>query len=173
MTYELNNEEGDRGDRREPHQLRPLKGGRYKTVLHGPPGTEIGDLHCDLEPYVEGEQPAMISHSGWMPDEVQAEMLAAGAHVRLSVWQHPIPPLAVSVEGPVCECHGEEMSFLKPEGETLFFACRHKVGEVMEDPSSPDIARLRREASGATAYDQLRRDFTPGEPEPEQDGFGA
>lgn len=86
-----------------PHQLVPMLGGRYKTVLKGPPGTGIGDLHCDLEPYIEGDRPATVSHSGWAVSEEQIEMLKAGAHIRLGVHQHPIPPLHVAVEPPVDE----------------------------------------------------------------------
>lgn len=97
-------------------QLHPLKGGRYKTVLYGPEGTDIGDLHCDLEPYVEGDRPAIVSHSGWMPSEEHVKMMAAGAHVRLGVFQHPIPPLAVSIEPPVCSCHDMPMDWHGDDG---------------------------------------------------------
>jgi hypothetical protein len=126
------------------YQLTPLKGGRYVTVLHGPPGTDVGDLHCDLEPYMEGGQPAIISHSGWLPTEEQIRRLKAGAHIRLAVFQHPIPPLAVSVEEPVCACHGHPMTLA---GEA--FVCRYS------DPA--DVEQVDKQE----AEDQVRRDFSP------------
>lgn len=128
-------------------QLTPVKGGRYTTVLHGPPGTDIGDLHCDLEPYMEGGRPAVISHSGWLPTEEQLRWLQAGAHIRLAVFQHPIPPLAVSVEEPVCECHGHPMAFA--DG---MFVCRHT------GPQPPTT-----KAEKSQAEDDVRRDFSPGD----------
>lgn len=99
MTYEPTEDP----DKYPDHQLTPLKGGRYTDIFHGPLGTDVGDLYCDLEPYFEGEKPAIINHSGWLASEEQARQLEAGAHIRLSVWSHPIPPLAVSVEPPVCD----------------------------------------------------------------------
>ncbi len=133
--YRLTEEEGGQHG---PHQLLPLAGGRYKNVFHGPVGTDIGDLHCDLEPYVgvEGE-PVVVNHSGWLPNEEQVMKLLAGAHVRLAVWQHPIPPLAVCVEHPICACHGDEMVWV---GESFF--CPHE--------EAPD-----------DALEQARKDFTP------------
>lgn len=143
MTYEIANPDDPRyGD----EQLRPLKGGRYKTVFKGPPGTEIGDLHCDLEPYIEGDRPAVINHSGWQPNEQQVAMLAAGGHVRLAVYQQPIPPLAVSVEPPVCTCHDLEMWWAP--GARRFICqkeAEHAYAEAVDD----------------RAEDQVRRDFRP------------
>lgn len=118
-----------------PTQLVPLGGGRYITVFHGPEGSDVGDLHCDLEPYNEDGIKGIKNHSGWKPDEAQVAMLAAGAHVRLSVYQHPIPPLAVSIEPPVCECHGEKMDFYF-DGEEGSFTCRHISGGDTDEPSS-------------------------------------
>lgn len=123
------------------HQLVPLKGGRYKTILKGPPGTEIGDLHCDLEPFVAYGAPVTISHSGWQPSAEQVRMLASGAHVRLSVWQHPIPPLAVAVEPPICRCHSEPCAWL---GGT-FVCSQQTTAEALE----------------AEALNRAKRDFTP------------
>lgn len=117
-------------------QLQPMKGGRYNSVIKGPPGTEIGDLHIELEPYMEGEQPAMITHSGWWPDEMHVRMLTAGAHIRLVVYQHPIPPLAVAVEPPVCGCHGEPMTF---DASDDVYTCSHV--RTLGDPP-PNTAAL-------------------------------
>jgi hypothetical protein len=133
-------------------QLVPLVGGRYTTVFHGPPGTDIGDLACDLEPYMEGGEPAIINHSGWSLTEAQVKALEAGAHIRLSVWQQPIPPLAVSIEPPVCHCHGEPMHY--EEDESGFY-CRHQPTAGHAVPTDPLAA--------------AKLEFKPGEPEPDDE----
>lgn len=118
MTYQpTENHEADGF----PHQLDPLKGGRYTSVFHGPPGTDVGDLHCDLEPFMMEDGPVTINHSGWMPTMEHVAQLESGAHIRLTVWQHPIPPLAVSVEPPVCSCHDEPMQW---DPEDRGYYCR-------------------------------------------------
>lgn len=102
------------------HQLIPQKGGRYTMVFHGPPGTDVGDLHCEL---AEDDSGNVVNSSGWRPTDDQVEMLVAGAHVRVALWTHPIPPMAISVEPPVCLCHGLPMLFDAPEGAfTCLFA---------------------------------------------------
>lgn len=131
-------------------QLHPLKGGRYKTVFHGPEGTDIGDLHCDLEPYFQGERPAVVNHSGWMPNEEQVKMLEAGAHVRLAVWQQPIPPLAVSVEPPVCDCHDMPMDW---HGDDGGFYCSQMPTLGEDDSDGFDAAK--REFNPASGEDDL------------------
>lgn len=120
------------------HQLIPQKGGRYTTIFHGPPGTDVGDLHTDLEPVgAEDGSIYMINHSGWRPDEEQIAQLEAGAHVRVSLWTHPIPPMAVSIEPPVCSCHGEAMRF---DRDDLGFYCSSLI-----DPAPVDAFKAARE----------------------------
>lgn len=114
MSYEV-----DERDDYPAHQLLPLKGGRYKDIIYGPAGTDIGNLYTDREPYMEGDRPAVVTHSGWKLTEEQLAYLADGGHIRLAVFQHPIPPLAVSVEPPVCDCHGESMNWSPEDG----FSC--------------------------------------------------
>jgi hypothetical protein len=142
QPYEI----ADPDDGYHPAQLRPVKGGRYVKVFHGPPGTDVGDLHCDLEPYMEGDRPAIINHSGWMPSDDQLAQLAAGGHVRLSVFMHPIPPLAVWVEPPVDD-QGRPLVWV-PQLQA-FLAPEH-AGEHM----ASEEARKRAEAD-------VRRDFRP------------
>jgi len=136
-------------DRHGTHQLPPIKGGRYDEIIHGPPGTDVGDLHIELEPLVfEDEHPTTVTHSGWFVREEHAKMLEAGAHVRLSVWQHPIPPLAMSIEPPVCECHGEPMVWNDhDEG----FYCAHLT--TLDSTATGEPAR--------TALDKAHQDFKP------------
>ncbi len=98
----------------------------------------------------------MVVHSGWMPNEEQVAQLGGGAHVRLSVWQYPIPPLAVSVEPPVCACHSEPMEW---DGEDFgYYCCRLTVQDK-------DVGPLSRDRSPLEA---ARRDFEP-EEEPTED----
>lgn len=148
----------DQSDRQEypEHQLVPQKGGRYQTVFHGPPGTDVGDLHCDLEPYVEGEGQYVVNHSGWRPDEDQVAQLEAGAHVRVSLWTHPIPPMAVSIEPPVCQCHGEAMTFDRDE---LGYYCTRS-----NDPRSPHNRHV------PTALEDAKESFTAVDVEDDEPG---
>lgn len=150
MTYELAYPDDDRYG---PHQLRTLKGGRYTSEMHGPKGTDVGTLPVEFEPTLEFGEPTTITHSGWMPNEEQQRQLSAGAHIRLSVWQHPIPPLAVGVEGPVCQCHDQEMVWDRDEDDEEDpggYVCRH----FTEGP-------MRGTAVSDDALDQAKRDFEP------------
>lgn len=90
-----------------PNQLTPMKTPHSNSVLKGPPGTDVGDLDCELGPDDDGY---MVTASAWDLTSEQRAKLAAGGHIRLSVWQHPIPPLAMALEGPFCGC-GVEMTF--------------------------------------------------------------
>lgn len=129
------------------HQLTPIQGGRYNEIIHGPPDTDVGDLHIELEPQVfENEHPTTVTHSGWHVKEEHAKMLEAGAHVRLSQWQHPIPPVAMSIEPPVCGCHGEPMTWSEhDEG----FYCAWLT--TLDQAPTGEPAR--------TALDQAHQDF--------------
>lgn len=162
MMYEL---DGNMEDY-PPHQLVPLKGGRYTTVLKGPPGSGVGDLHCDLEPFEQNNMKGVCSHSGWTTTPEQDLMLAAGAHVRVAVYQHPIPPLAVAVEPPICHCHGEKMDFFYDPDEpdvSGTFSCRHVVGGGDEQTSNGSSAET------GSGFQQAKRDFMPTLPDEEDD----
>ncbi len=96
--------DGDHGD----HQLKPVTGGRYQQVFKG--HDDVGDLAVDIEPVGgEGGRILVTVHSGWLPTGDQVKQLEAGAHVRLTLWMYPIPPVAVCLEPPVCACHGAPM----------------------------------------------------------------
>lgn len=117
----------------------------YNRVIHGPPGTDIGSLWIEVN---IDEERHVVTASSWNLDERQKAMIAAGAHIRLSMWTYPIPPVSMAVEGPFCECHGEEMQFDIEDGA---FVCRYmrNVGDAHADDS------------GLSAEEQLRRDFSP------------
>jgi hypothetical protein len=151
MTYELDGNPEDY----PTTQLVKLRGGRYTTILKGPEGTDVGDLHCDLEPFEEAGMRGFVTHSGWMTSPEQDAMLAAGAHIRLAVYQHPIPPLAVSVEPPICGCHGEKMDFYYDPNEGGSFTCRHVAGGDHEQTSNGSSAET------GSGFEQAKADFRP------------
>jgi hypothetical protein len=147
-TYETDGDE-----RHGDHQLLPVKGGRYVKIFRGPEGTDVGDLHTEIEP-VGGEkagQILVVVHSGWKPNEEHIAQLEAGAHVRLSQWIYPIPPVAMSIEPPVCACHGNAMDW-DPDDKGYY--CASMTIRAI-DPADP--------------LDRARADFTPQQAEPDED----
>jgi hypothetical protein len=125
------------------------------ATLKAPKGTEerIGDLECELQREDDG---GVVTYSRWQMDDVTRAMIAAGAHMRMGVWQHPIPPLQLAVEGPPCTGCEIERTW---DGEK--FVCN--VGDCPESL----IEAGRTNASPASAPEaEVRRDFTPGEEVP-------
>lgn len=122
-------------------QLKPGSHPPYNHVLHAPPGEEerIGSLWIELT--ADADRKVVTAASFDLEDRHRA-MVAAGAHVRLQMWQHPICPISMSVEAPFCECHQEEMAFSEHDGG---FFCPHQK-EVGDD---------------LTPQDEAHRDFTP------------
>jgi hypothetical protein len=122
-------------------QLTPTTTPYTNATLKGP-NESVGDLRCELavDPRYGGEKGVIVTVSAWELDERQRELLAAGAHMRMSVWQHPIPPLALAIESPFCNC-GSETIYVRAERA---FACpncgeRVKTGEY---ESNAEIPRL-------------------------------
>lgn len=148
------------------HQLRSLKGGRYGRVIKGPPGTDVGDLHIDVTPVGgEGGRILVVTNSGWEPTHEQLVQLEAGAHVMLSLWQYPPPPVAVTVEPPVCSCHGEAMQW-DPDDEGFYCARLSTLGEgpAIPNPEAQDLVDDAGILDDA-AHRQARADFKPQPPE--------
>ncbi len=138
-----------------PHQLLPVTGGRYTTVFKGPPGSDVGDLHTDIQPVGSEDGRILLTvHSGWRPSDEQVAQLQAGAHVRLTLWAYPIPPTAVSIEAPVCGCHGAEMVWDE-----------HDAGYYCRTQRSTDDPPLDPSQSVGEAdvdpLDQAHKDFRP------------
>lgn len=150
-------------DHKAPKPLRPALGNDAlspmptpftNSTLHGPPGTDVGDLHCELA--VDEEYGSVATVSAWVLTEQQRVWIAAGAHIRMTVWQHPIPPLALAVEPPFCEGEAKNhapvsMIFVKSEATFACPACGRREGATSE-----------------SAEIQVRRDFRPadeGEPQ--------
>lgn len=105
-----------------PMQLRPGRNHpNANSKLHAPPGREdeVGSLECEL---ADGGGGSVVTLSRWVLSDEQRKMIESGAHVRLGVWQHPIPPLAVSLEGPPCEECDREMTW---DANLQTFTCAH------------------------------------------------
>lgn len=132
---------------RHEDQLCPVAVPYHNVVMHGPPGTDVGDLSTWVGPDEDGYANTV---STWSLDSRLRELIAAGANIRLTVVQHPTPPVAVEVEPPFCELHREIK--LWDEGERTF-RCYQCAGA----------------SSGGGVPDELRRDFRPGEGEPDEE----
>jgi hypothetical protein len=140
-------------------QLRPFRVPPSNAVLKGPEGTDVGDLDCEL--VRDTEEGFVVTISRWDLDQDLRAKLSAGAHIRLSVWQHPIPPLAVAVEHPF-HC-GEEMIWRDGQfvcgdcGEAICAGEHYSAELKLGDDDDADGDDSRRAAK------ELRRDFRPGE----------
>jgi hypothetical protein len=144
------------GREMHPDQLTQGTYPPYNRVIHGPPGTDVGSLWIEVNEDTESEpgRRFVVTASSWDLDDRQRAMIDAGAHLRVSLWVYPIPPMSVAVEAPFCGCHGEEMVFNDDGG----FSCRHLL-EVGGD-GDHDI----------DAEEQLRRDFSPAEDDEAEGG---
>ena len=134
--------------------LTPFKTPRSNAVLKGP-APDVGDLDCELSEDTSGQ---IVTVSAWAPDENQRAMIEAGAHLRMSVWQHPIPPLALAIEAPFCPNCGSGMVWVR--GERVFAcACDGETTTIRGKPEEvggdADEMRARR------AEEAVRADFIP------------
>lgn len=123
-----------------PDQLRPAVYPPYNHVMHGPPGTNVGSLWTNIAPDSEG---FMLTSMPFNLDDRQRAMIEAGGHIQVNLWQVPMPPINVCVEGPFCDCHGEEMLFDQESGG--FHCAAHK--EVGDDSSPLEAAHKEFEAA--------------------------
>lgn len=142
----------------EGHQIEQTVTPFSNSVLRGPEGTDVGDLACELamDPHSE----SVVTVSAWQPNEQQAAWLAAGAHLRMSVWQHPIPPLALAVESPFCpECEAPTV-FVKSE---RVFACATSGCSLYgrPTPSTFKAGASAADAGSMTPEQQVKADFAP------------
>jgi hypothetical protein len=71
--------------------MEPVKTAQSNFVYLGP-SPDIGDLHCELV----GEERI---DSVWKPTPEELAFLIDGGNVLLSVWGHPMMPVALSVTG--------------------------------------------------------------------------
>jgi hypothetical protein len=128
------------------YYIEPTHAAWTNTEMKGPPDTDILPLPCCITEDGDGH---VITASAWRVNKSQREMLEAGAVIRLTVWQHPIPPLAVGIEPPWCEKCAAHKIFDYDERK---FVCEHGGTSSAED--DPDASR-----SAAPA--DLASDFKP------------
>lgn len=133
---------------RHEDQLDPVAVPYHNVVMKGPPGTDIGDLSTWVGRDSDGYATTV---STWAPDERLRRLIAAGANIRLTVNMHPTPPVAVEVEPPFCELHRETKLWDDDQQAFRCFACVH---DEVNPRATPEA---------------LRRDFRPGEREPDED----
>lgn len=122
------------------------------AVLKGQPGTDVGDL--ELELCQEGGK--VCSVSAWDLNERQRELVAAGAHIRLGVYQHPIPPLSMSIEAPFCPTCKAAMVYVKAEGS---FFCAGACPD--RDPRFGPALSSVNGSPADTPLEQAHQDFAP------------
>lgn len=137
-------------DGRHEDQLDPVAVPYHNLVMHGPPGTDVGDLSTWVGRDTDGYAATV---STWAPDARLRELIAAGANIRLTVNMHPTPPVAVEVEPPFCELHREIKLFDQERKAFVCYACA--------DPADPH--------RGRGVPDELRRDFSPEQGERDED----
>lgn len=68
--------------------MKPIHTASSNMVYIGPPG--VGDLHCNRV------EPGIIQ-SVWHLSLAERRAIAAGANVMLTMWQEPVPPVALEV----------------------------------------------------------------------------
>jgi hypothetical protein len=134
---------------RHEDQLDPVAVPYHNLVMKGPPGTGVGDLSTWVGADDDGYASTV---STWAPDERLRKLIAAGANIRLTVAQHPTPPVAVEVEPPFCELHREIKLYDQERASFVCYAC----GDPADPPKTKGVP------------DELRRDFRPGEGEPDE-----
>lgn len=120
-------------DGTEAAQIRQTETPFTNSTLKGPKDTDVGDLACELA--IDPRTETIVTVSAWQPTAQQRAWLAAGAHLRMSVWQHPIPPLALAVESPFCSFCDSPTIFVKSEQA---FACATRDCMAYGRPWNPD-----------------------------------
>lgn len=101
-----------------------------KNFTYGPPkGQEdhVGSLDVRLQ---GDESGSAVATSAWKPSDEELKALNGGGTVTVSLWQHPICPLAVGVEAPVCPDDGEEMTW---DDSLQRYRHRHVEGDTDDE----------------------------------------
>lgn len=117
------------------YQLQPGVGHpKANRILKAPEGMEdeCGDLECEV---LDTDNVGTVTMSRWLLTDEHRQMLVNGAHVRLEICQHPMPPVALSIEGPPCPECGREMRW---DERMDAFYCAHSEVEA-EVPGLGDI----------------------------------
>lgn len=120
---------------RHPDQLSPAAYPPYNHVMHGPPGTDVTSIWSSISGDENGYGVTSVPLNF---DDRQRAMVEAGAHIQVNMWQVPMPPISVAVEGPFCECHDLEMIF---DDESGGFHCQaqREVGDDALDTAHQEF----------------------------------
>src|SRR3954452_17986731 len=101
---------------RHDDQLVPVAMPYHNRVMKGRPGTDIMDVSTYVGPDAGGQ--LAITSLAYVLDDRQRAMVAAGAHVALQIWQVPMPPVALVIEGPYCDLHQIEKAWRPDEASS-------------------------------------------------------
>ena len=143
-------------------------------VMHAPPGQEeeVGDLAVELA--VDPLHRSVVTVSAWELDERQRRLVAAGAHLRMSVWQHPIPPLALAIEAPFCGNCGGVTIYVKGESRFACPGCGERIDpdagnapKIALPPGAERKTSADDRATSRAALEQAKRDFVPTDDDPQ------
>lgn len=141
-----------------PDQLRPATYPPYNHVMHGPRGRDdVGSIWSSIGPDEKGYAVTSIPFD--LTDRQKA-MVEAGGHVQVNIWQAPMPPINVCIEGPFCECHDAEMVFDEHDGG-FRCAAQREAGDDSTDP----LEAARRDFSPADSSSRDDRTDGPGDGE--------
>jgi hypothetical protein len=144
----------------EANWLVPFETPHSNAVLKGPT-PDVGDLPSEL---CVDENNLVVNDSAWGLDDEQRRRIAAGANIRLSVWQHPIPPLSVEVEPPFCGSCKAAKVFVVATSE---YACAGACPDRDERFGPAPVERVNGSDGPPTPLDQAHADFTPAGDDPE------
>lgn len=150
----------------EGYYLDPIETPHTNATLKAPPGMEESVRPLRLELCLDPDDRTLVSVSAWDLDDKQRDLIAAGAHLRLGVWQHPIPPLSLQIEPPFCDTCKAPKVYVRSERE---FACAGACPDRdprFGEPGVPASGNGQPIAdSEKSPLDQAHEDFTPGEEE--------
>lgn len=156
---------GEMREGREGEQLSPIVTPFSNSILKGPEDTDVVDLACELA--IDPEGGFTVTVSAWDLDERQRAWVAAGAHMRMSVWQHPIPPLALAVEAPFCPVCAAPCVYVKSEQAFVCATgdCSNYRRNWLDVTSGVELllkpGDVAADDQGKTAEEQVREDFSP------------
>lgn len=112
----------DMQEGRHVDQLTPVAVPYHNRVMRGPPDTNIQDVSTYVGPD-PGNPNLAVTALAFTLDDRQREMIAAGAHICLTISQVPMPPVAMLVEGPFCDVHQREKVYAEASGRWLCEVC--------------------------------------------------
>lgn len=117
-------------------QLVPVAVPYHNRIMHGPPGTDVMDVSTYVGPDASGQH--AITALAYTLDDRQRAMIAAGAHVTLNIWQAPMPPVSLAIEGPFCDLHQSEKLWRPDEVSSGWVCelCQGANGSSDDDGSS-------------------------------------